>query len=92
MSGSCSLIFVAPECAICEGLECRSQSAMKISGHKTASVFRRYDVVEQAGLADEAARLDAKQKFQAAPELIIGQSWAELTKTTQKMMQEPITG
>ena len=39
---------------------------MKISGHKTSWVFRRYDIVEMADLADAAARLDAKQKNQGA--------------------------
>jgi hypothetical protein len=39
--------------------------AMKIGGHKTAPVFRRYDIIEQADLEDAAARLDAKQKSQA---------------------------
>jgi hypothetical protein len=36
--------------------------AMRISGHRTASVFRRYDIIETADLVDAAARLDAKQQ------------------------------
>jgi len=48
--------------------------AMKIGGHKTAPVFRRYDIIEQADLEDAAARLDAKQKSQAVPEIEFGQS------------------
>ena len=34
--------------------------AMKISGHKTANVFKRYDIVEQADLREAAAALDRK--------------------------------
>jgi integrase len=32
--------------------------AMKLSGHKTASVFRRYDIVSDSDLADAARKLD----------------------------------
>ena len=35
--------------------------AMKISGHKTPSIFRRYDITDEADLADAAARLNAKR-------------------------------
>jgi integrase len=33
--------------------------AMKLSGHKTASVFRRYDIVSDSDLSDAARKLDA---------------------------------
>ena len=48
--------------------------AMKISGHRTSSIFRRYDIIEMADLADAAARLDAKQKSQASTECQFGQT------------------
>lgn len=34
--------------------------AMKISGHKTAAVFKRYDITDEADIADVAVRLDKK--------------------------------
>lgn len=59
--------------------------AMKISGHKTASVFRRYDIVEQADLADAAERLDAKQKSQSFSQSQFGQSLGTtMENSTQK--------
>lgn len=39
--------------------------AMKISGHKTRSIFDRYDIIDEADIADVAARLDEKQKSKA---------------------------
>ena len=35
---------------------------MHIGGWKTASVFRRYDIVDQSDLADASRRIDDRQK------------------------------
>jgi len=58
--------------------------AMKISGHKTASVFRRYDIIEQSDLDDAAAKLEAKQKSQTVPEVNFGQSLGRTAKNGTK--------
>ncbi len=34
---------------------------MKISGHKTASVFRRYDIVDARDLVDAARKIESSQ-------------------------------
>ncbi|HYY69724.1 MAG TPA: hypothetical protein VE734_08320 [Terriglobales bacterium] len=39
---------------------------MEISGHKTASVFRRYDIVDETDLAEVAAALDRKRQADVA--------------------------
>ena len=43
--------------------------AMKISGHKTASIFRRYDITDEPDLADAARRLDEKRNAQAQADI-----------------------
>ena len=45
--------------------------AMKISGHKTASVFRRYDIVAESDLRDAVRLLDQKQQEQSGHSLAI---------------------
>ncbi len=59
--------------------------AMKISGHKTASVFRRYDIIEQSDLEDAAAKLDAKQKIPGGSR---SRLWAEFGQNCRKEHHE----
>ena len=35
---------------------------MEISGHKTAAIFRRYDIVDEQDLAEVAAPLDRNRQ------------------------------
>jgi integrase len=37
--------------------------AMRISGHKTAAVFNRYNIVDEADLADAASRIEKGRAF-----------------------------
>jgi integrase len=42
--------------------------AMRISGHKTSSVFRRYDIVDEDDLREVAKRLDTAQAYRSVIE------------------------
>jgi len=56
---------VRPECALTPSrklsLACAGGS-LAISGHKTAEIFRRYDITDEGDLAEVAAALDRKRE------------------------------
>jgi hypothetical protein len=60
--------------------------AMKISGHKTASVFRRYDIVDAGDLADAAQKIESAQLSYS---LVIAEEKQEEQQETKK--GEPVT-
>ena len=60
--------------------------AMKISGHKTASVFRRYDIVDARDLADAAQKIESAQLSYS---LVIAEEKQEEQQETKK--GEPVT-
>jgi hypothetical protein len=66
---------------------------MKIGGHRTASVFRRYDIPDETDLDDAAARLDENareqgpqlnsQSFDGNAALLIASLLTAYTRPTQ---------
>lgn len=46
--------------------------AMRVSGHKTANVFRRYDIVSEDDLRDVAGRLEERYTQNLRSESVTG--------------------
>jgi site-specific recombinase XerD len=46
--------------------------AMSISGHKTASVFERYNIVDERDIMEAGRKLNQKQKANALLEILVG--------------------
>ena len=57
--------------------------AMTISGHKTAAVFQRYNIVDERDIMDAGQKLNEKQKSNALLEIPIGQSSGMISAKTK---------
>ena len=56
--------------------------AMSISGHKTASVFQRYNIVDERDIMEAGRKLNEKQKSNALLEIPFGQSSGMISTKT----------
>ena len=56
--------------------------AMSISGHKTASVFQRYNIVDERDIMEAGRKLNEKQKSNALLEIPFGQSSGMISTRT----------
>ena len=57
--------------------------AMSISGHKTASVFQRYNIVDERDIMEAGQKLNEKQKSNALLEISFGQSSGMISTKTE---------
>jgi integrase len=58
--------------------------SMKISGHRTSAIFKRYDIVSDEDIAEATARLDARAKQQNSNAGGFGQSSDIVTQNSTK--------
>ena len=56
--------------------------AMSISGHKTASVFQHYNIVDERDILEAGRKLNEKQKSNALLEIPFGQSSGMISTKT----------
>jgi integrase len=56
--------------------------AMSISGHKTASVFQRYNIVDERDIMEAGQKLNEKQKSNALLEIPVGQGLGMISPKT----------
>jgi len=61
--------------------------AMRVSGHKRAAAFRRYDITDKADLAEAAKLLDAKARL---AENQFGQSLAVVEAVDGQNVSKPV--
>jgi hypothetical protein len=51
-------------------------SPVTISGHKTAAIFQRYNIVDERDIVEAGRKLNEKQNANALLEFRLGRVWA----------------